>query len=63
MSKIGVADFDLILTNEQQMCINIVSCIVLIKNFKIISKVNAIFCHTIHHQNYLHILGKLSRVG
>ena len=27
MSKIGIADSCLILTNEQQMCINIISCL------------------------------------
>ena len=35
MSKIGIADFCLILTNEQQMCINIISCMVLLKIIKL----------------------------
>ena len=43
MPKIGIADSCLILTNEQQMCINIISCMVSAQNYKIKSKANAIF--------------------
>ena len=35
MSKIGIEDFCLILTNEQQMCISIISCMVLLKIIKL----------------------------
>ena len=35
MSKIGIADSCFILTNEQQMCINIISYIVLLKIIKL----------------------------
>ena len=35
MSKIGITDSCLILTNEQQMCINIISCMVLLKIIKL----------------------------
>ena len=35
MLKIGIADSCLILTNEQQMCINIISCMVLLKIIKL----------------------------
>ena len=38
MSKIGIADSCLILTNEQQMCINIISCMVLLKIIKLKSR-------------------------
>ena len=35
MSKLDIADFCLILTNEQQMCINNISCMVLLKIIKL----------------------------
>ena len=35
MSKIGIADSCLILTNEQQMCISITFCMVLLKIIKL----------------------------
>ena len=35
MSKISIADSCFILTNEQQLCVSIISCIVLLKIIKL----------------------------
>ena len=58
MSKFGIADFCLILTNEQQMCISIIVCIVLLKIIKLKSKANAILSYNPQTKLLAHIFGK-----
>ena len=61
MSKIGIADSCPILSNEQQTCINIISCMVLLKIIKL--KVRQMLFLTYNQQTELfaHISGKLLR--
>ena len=58
MSKIGIADSCLILTNEQQMCINIISCMVLLKIIKLKVRRMLFLSYNQLTELYAHISGK-----
>ena len=63
MSKIGVADSCLILTNEQQMCISIISCMVLLKIIKLKARRRLFLSDNQLTELFGHIYGKTVEGG
>ena len=63
MSKIGIADSCLILTNEQQMCINIISCIVLLKIIKSKARRMLFLSYNQLTELFAHMFGKTVEGG
>ena len=62
MSKIGIAE-SLILTNEQQMCINIISCMVLLKIIKLKARRKLFLSYNQLMELFAHIFGKTFEGG
>ena len=63
MSKIGIADSCLILTNEQQMCINIIFCVVLLKIIKLKVRRMVFLSYNQLTELFAHIFGKTVEGG
>ena len=62
MSKISIAGSCLILTNEQQMCINIISCMGLLKIIKLKAR-RMLFLSYNQLTEFAHIFGKTVEGG
>ena len=58
MLKIGIADSCLILTNEQQMYISIISCMVLLKIIKLKARRKLFLSYNQLTELFAHIFGK-----
>ena len=63
MSKISLADSYIILTNEQQMCINIISCIVLLKIIELKARRKLFLSYNQLTEIITHIFGKTVEGG
>ena len=63
MSKIGIADSCFILTNEQQVCINIISCMVLLKIIKLKARRKLFLSYIQLTELFAHIFGKTVEGG
>ena len=58
MSKIDIADSCLILTNEKQICINIISCMVPLKIIKLKARPKLFLSYNQLTELFAHIFGK-----
>ena len=63
MSKIGIADSCLLLTNEQQICISIISCMVLLKIIKLKARRKLFLSYNQLTELFAHIFGKTVAEG